>query len=78
MELVRGITTEWASARVVLPMSKKPLPVDPVGGRDAQKWNDILYKEDPAAQVGDMVQTTKVKIGVDKIELEINDGGTKG
>ena len=78
MELVRGLTAEWAIAKVVLPMSKKPLPVDPVGGRDVEKWDESLYKEGPAARVGDMVQITKVEVDEDKIKLEINDGTKKG
>ena len=78
IELVRGLTAEWAIAKVELPMSKKPLPVDPVGGRDVEKWNEILYKEGPAARPGDMVQITKVNVDDDKIELEINDGSKKG
>ena len=77
-ELVRGLTAEWAIVKVKLPMSKKPLPVDPVGGRDLEKWEEILYKEGPAAREGDMVQITKVEVGDDKIKLVINDGTKKG
>jgi len=78
VELVRGLSAEWAIAKVVLPMSKKPLPFDSVGGRDLQKWEEALYKSGPAARVGDMVQITKVNVGDDKIEIEINDGSKKG
>ena len=77
-ELVRGLHAEWAIAKVPLPMSKKPLPFDSVGGRDVEKWDQSLYKEGPAARVGDMVQITKVEVGDDSIKLEINDGTKKG
>jgi len=63
---------------VVLPMSKKPLPFDSVGGRDVEAWEKVLYKEGPAAHVGDLVQITKVEIDDDAIKLEINDGTKKG
>jgi len=77
-ELVRGLHAEWAIAKVALPMAKKPLPFDSVGGRDLQKWEENLYKNGPAARVGDMVQITKVDVGDDSIKLEINDGTKKG
>jgi len=78
IELLRGLDAEWAVAKVPLPMSKKPLPVDSVGGRDVKKWEESLYKDGPAARVGDMVQITKVEINDDSIKLEINDGTKKG
>ena len=78
IELVRGLTAEWATAKVPLPMSKKPLPFDSVGGRDVAEWQKILYKSGPAAREGDMVQITKVDPGDDTIKLEINDGTKKG
>jgi len=77
-ELVRGLTAEWAKAKVDLPVSKKPLPFDSIGARDEEFWKDAMYKNGPAARVNDMVQITKVKIGDDKIELELNDGSKKG
>ncbi|MEP7353324.1 MAG: hypothetical protein ABI824_08870 [Acidobacteriota bacterium] len=77
-ELVRGLTAEWAVAKISLPMSKKPLPVDSLGERDHDVWNAVLYKEGPAARAGDMVQITKIKVGDDKIVVEINDGSKKG
>jgi len=78
IELLRGLDAEWAIAKVALPMSKKPLPVDSVGGRDVKKWEESLYKDGPAARPGDMVQITTVEINDDSIKLEINDGTKKG
>jgi hypothetical protein len=77
-EILRGLTAEWATARVVLPMSKKALPVDSLGTWDATVWEEAVYKNGPAARPGDMVQITKVEIGDDTIKLEINDGSKKG
>lgn len=78
MELVRGLTAEWATAKVALPVSKKPLPYDSTGGRNVEKWEEELYKGGPAARPGDMVQITKVEVDDDKIKIEINDGSKKG
>jgi hypothetical protein len=77
-ELIRGLTAEWATAKVVLPMSKKPLPLDSLGAWDEQAWREANYKNGPAARPGDMVQITKVEVGSDKIKIEINDGSKKG
>lgn len=77
-ELIRGLTAEWATARVVLPMSKKALPFDSIGTYDEEVWRDANYKNGPAARPGDLVQITKVEVDKDKIKLEINDGSKKG
>lgn len=77
-ELVRGLTAEWAKAKVDFPVSKKPLPYDSIGARDEEFWRSAMYQNGPAARAGDMVQITKVKIGDDKIEVELNDGSKKG
>lgn len=78
VDLLRGLTAEYAIAKVVLPRSDKALPIGGDGTRDAKKWEDALYKKGPAARAGDMVQITKVKIDDKKITLEINDGSKKG
>jgi hypothetical protein len=78
IELLRGLSAEWAIAKTELPMSKKPLPFDSVGGPDREKWSEVKYKEGLAARVGDMVQITKVEVNDDSIKLEINDGSKKG
>lgn len=78
IDLLRGLTAEFATAKIVLPRSNKALPIFEDGTRDSKKWEDALYKQGPAARVGDIVQITKVKIGDDKITLELNDGSKKG
>jgi hypothetical protein len=77
-ELIRGLTAEWATAKIVLPVSKKPLPFDSLGGWDEEAWKNENYKNGPAARPGDMVQITKVEVDDDKIKIEINDGSKKG
>jgi hypothetical protein len=77
-ELIRGLTAEWATAKVLLPVSKKALPFDSLGTWDTEVWEEATYKNGPAARPGDMVQITKIEVDDDKIKLEINDGSKKG
>ena len=78
-ELVRGLTAEWATAKIVVPViTKKPLPFDSLGTWDEDAWKAENYKNGPAARPGDMVQITKVEVDDDKIKVELNDGSKKG
>jgi hypothetical protein len=77
VELLRGLTAEYATAKAMLPRSKKPLPVDSMGIYDKEKWDEVAKEFGPAARVGDLVQITKVTLEGDRIEFEIN-GGWKG
>ncbi len=77
MEIERGLSAEFATAKVVLPRSKKPLPIESDGRYDASAWTRALQEQGPAARLGDEVQITRVLIEDSKIVLEIN-GGTKG
>ena len=77
MEIERGMTAEFAKAKVVLPRSKKPLVIQSSGQYDAGAWTTALQEQGPAARVGDEVQITRVLIEDNKIVFEIN-GGPKG
>jgi len=77
VELTRGLMAEYGAVKVLLPHSKKALEFDSNGTFDKKAWAMIAKESGPAARVGDTVQITKVEIGHDRIELEIN-GGFKG
>src|ERR1051326_8615255 len=77
IEILRGLTAEYATVKTYLPRSKKPLEFDSSGNWDKDKWQAAGREFGPAARVGDMVQITRVMIENDKIVLEIN-GGMKG
>ncbi len=50
-ELVRGLTAEWATAKIVVPViTKKPLPFDSLGSWDEDAWKAENYKNGPAAR----------------------------
>jgi hypothetical protein len=79
VELLRGLDAEYATAKVILPNSKKALPFEENGTWDKKKWEDAVRKDGPAARAGDMVQVTKVDVDDDAITLQINNGlKTKG
>src|SRR5579884_2267041 len=78
IEILRGLTAEYATVKSYLPRSKKPLDFDSHGNWDKEKWQQIGREFGPAARVGDLVQVTKVIFEGDKIVLEINGGLKKG
>jgi len=77
IEIIRGLTAEYATARVALPRSKKPLQFESKGTYDKASWAEATREFGPAARVGDLVQITKVTIENDKILLEINNGSKR-
>jgi len=77
VEITRGITAEYATAKVLVPRSKKPLEFNSDGTYDKNAWAEIAKVGGPAARTGDLVQVTKVDIGSDRLELQLN-GGFKG
>ncbi|MSV31436.1 MAG: hypothetical protein EXQ57_02855, partial [Bryobacterales bacterium] len=74
MTLLRGLTAEYAKAKVLIPRSKKSLAIEPSGKWDKDAWEKANVEFGPAARVGEMVQITKVKIEDDRVELELNHG----
>ena len=74
LTLLRGLTAEYAKAKVLIPRSKKALAVEPTGKWDKDAWEKANVEFGPAARVGEMVQITKVKIEDDRVELELNHG----
>lgn len=74
LELVRNLTAEFATAKVTLPRSHKPLEFESTGKWDKAQWAEAGRAQGPAARVGDQVQVTKVNIEDDKIIFEINGG----
>jgi hypothetical protein len=78
IEIIRGLTAEYATVKVFLPRSKKPLAYPSDGNYDKAAWNEAGREMGPAARVGDLIQITKVEIEKDEIKLEINGGVKSG
>lgn len=78
IELLRGLSSEFAKSKDLLPRSKKPLIFQADGTWDKQRWRDAAQASGPAARLGDQVKITKVIIGSDNIVLELNGGVKSG
>ena len=78
VELIRGLSSEFATAKQFLPRSKKPLEFESTGTYDKKHWETVAKEMGPAARTGDQVQITKVTLEEDKILLEINGGLKSG
>lgn len=74
MELLRGLTSEYATVKYPLPRSKKPLEYNSDGTFDKDQWMAVSRQLGPAGRVGDLVQITHVTIEKDSILFEINHG----
>ncbi|HXK06106.1 MAG TPA: hypothetical protein VMS37_27145 [Verrucomicrobiae bacterium] len=77
VELMRGLSAEYATVKVMLPRSRKALEFNSDGTYDQGVWTSVAREGGPAARTGDLVQVTKVDIEDDRIVLQIN-GGYKG
>jgi hypothetical protein len=69
LALIRGMTAEFAKAKVLIPRAKKPLPFESAGTWDKEAWEEANLSMGPAARVGEMVQITKINVENDRIEL---------
>jgi hypothetical protein len=74
VEILRGLNSEYATVRVPLPRSRKPLDVKTDGSYDKDEWTAIGKQLGPAGRIGDLVQVTHVEIEKDSIILQINGG----
>ena len=74
VELIRGLSSEYATAKVMLPRARKALPFEENGTWDKKTWEQAIRKDGPAARAGDMVQVTKIDVDDDAITLQLNDG----
>ena len=74
VEIIRSLTAEYGTARVLIPRSKKPLTLPAEGAIDPTEWGQALNKFGPAARMGDMVQVTGVEFKGDRLVFELNHG----
>ena len=78
IEILRGLTAEYAKVKVLLPRSKKVLELSTDGAWDKAKWAEAAKERGPAGRVGDIIQVTHVDIDKDRVVLELNGGGGSG
>lgn len=78
IELIRGLSAEYATVKEFLPKAKKPLEFDADGTWDKSHWASVGQELGPVARVGELVQITRVVLLSDRIVLEINGGQKNG
>lgn len=80
IELLRGLSAEYATIKTLLPRSRKPLEFNTDGTWDKAMWEAAAKELGPAGRVGDLIQVTHVDIDKDRIVLVLNNGtrGGKG
>ena len=75
IEIIRGLSSEHATAKTTIPRSRKPLVVESEGAKwDKSAWDDAMKEFGPAARSGELVRVTKITIEDDRILFEINGG----
>ena len=76
VEILRGLSSEYAKAKTYFPRSKKPLPFDAKDGTwDQKSWQMMAQQNGgPAAREGDQVQITHVGFEGDKLLIQVNGG----
>jgi hypothetical protein len=78
VELLRGLMSEYATVKVPLARSKKPLEFFVEGTFNKEYWEQTAKSMGAAAKPGDKIQLTKVTFQGDKILFDINGGITSG
>lgn len=77
--IIRELVAEYGTAKILIPRSKKPLPLSPEGVvEEEMTWAEALQKFGPAARLGDLAQITKVEFEKDRLVLVINHGISGG
>jgi hypothetical protein len=75
LELLRGLGSEYATARTYFPRSKTPLGFEAETGYwNESGWQQLGAQTGPAARSGDLVQITKITVQGELIILELNNG----
>ncbi|MFB3778455.1 MAG: hypothetical protein ACE141_12630 [Bryobacteraceae bacterium] len=77
IELIRGLSAEFATVKTALPRSKKALVLRSTGEFDKALWESAGREFGPAGRVGDAIQITKLSFEDDRLVFELN-GGYRG
>jgi hypothetical protein len=78
IDLIRGLSSEIAVAKVALPRGKHGIYLDDKGHIDQAKAQEELRLNGPAVNAGTPVKITKIDFKGDQLIFEINDGGKSG
>jgi hypothetical protein len=78
IDLIRGLSSEIAVAKVALPRGKHGIYLDDKGRIDQARAQEELRLNGPAINPGTPVKITKIEFKGDSLIFEINDGGKSG
>ena len=76
-ELIRELSSEYATLKVALPINKKGLTINESGDFDLEKNEEALLFSDQFIAAGITVQITKMSFDKNKLLFELNGGGKK-
>ena len=76
-ELIREISSEYATLKIPLPINSKGLTIDDAGDFDWEKHEGSLLRSGQFIAAGIRVQITKVGFHKKKLRFELNGGGKK-
>ena len=76
-EILRTMIADSAAARTVMPLGAKGVELSQSGEIDEEMLREELRIEGRSIQVGEVVTITGIEFSDDKIEVELNDGGTR-
>jgi hypothetical protein len=78
IDLIRGLSSEVAVAKLTLPRGKHGIYLDSHGKVDQAKAREELKENGPAVNAGTPIEISKVDFKSDSLTFEINGGGKNG
>lgn len=75
--IIRGVSSEFARARITLPAGNKPVVLNDKGEYNENDLKALLMRFGPAVDVGQQLQITRIEFRRQDILFEINGGGKK-
>jgi hypothetical protein len=78
IDLIRGLSSEVAVAKVALPRGKHGIFIDPQGKIDQSKAQQEMKDNGAAVNAGTPIKITKIDFKGDRLTFEINGGGKNG
>lgn len=78
INLIRGLSSEVAVAKLALPRGKHGIYLDSHGKLDQAKAREELKENGPAVNAGTPIEITKIDFKPNSLTFEINGGGKNG
>jgi len=78
IDLIRGLSSEVAVAKLVLPRGKHGIYLDSQGKVDQARAQQELKENGPAVNAGTPIEISRIDFKADSLTFEINGGGKNG